>query len=110
MLRSTRQSKSLPVYANGKTAFNQTPMNCLRLFILLFVAVLAGCASNGNQYTANKKSYSAADTSRTVDLTHPPQDMWDRIRRGFAIPNLHSDLVDEWTAYYASHPQSVYTM
>ncbi|WP_017524786.1 transglycosylase SLT domain-containing protein [Pusillimonas noertemannii] len=87
-------------------------MNCLRLLILLFVAALAGCASNspdGNRYTA-KTSYRAADTSRTVDLTHPPRDMWDRIRRGFAIPNLQSDLVDEWTAYYASHPESVYRM
>ncbi|WP_397473510.1 transglycosylase SLT domain-containing protein [Pusillimonas sp.] len=84
-------------------------MNCLRLLILLFVAALAGCASNSN-HTPVKTSYRAADTSRTVDLTHPPRDMWDRIRRGFAIPNLQSDLVDEWTAYYASHPQSVYRM
>src|SRR5690554_1952836 len=84
-------------------------MNCLRLLILLFVAALAGCASNSN-HTPVKTSYRAADTSRTVDLTHPPRDMWDRIRRGFAIPNLQSELVDEWTAYYASHPQSVYRM
>lgn len=84
-------------------------MNCLRILILLFVAVLAGCASTSN-HTPVKTSYHAADTSRTVDLTHPPRDMWDRIRRGFAIPNLHSELVDEWTAYYASHPQSVYRM
>ena len=84
-------------------------MNCLRILILLFVAALAGCASTSN-HDAVKTSYHAADTSRTVDLTHPPRDMWDRIRRGFAIPNLHSDLVDEWTAYYASHPESVYRM
>ncbi|HUH87742.1 MAG TPA: transglycosylase SLT domain-containing protein [Pusillimonas sp.] len=86
-------------------------MNCLRIFIVLCVAALAGCASSpDSRYAANKRTYSAADTSRTVDLTHPPRDMWDRIRRGFAIPNLQSDLVDEWTAYYASHPQSVYRM
>lgn len=85
-------------------------MNCLRLFILLFVAVLAGCASNSNSPYTAKTSYSATDTSRTIDLTHPPRDMWDRIRRGFAIPNLQTDLVDEWTQYYASHPESVYRM
>ncbi|MDX3893839.1 transglycosylase SLT domain-containing protein [Pusillimonas sp.] len=87
-------------------------MNCLRLFILLFVAVLAGCASNAphGNHRPVKTSYSASDTSRTIDLTHAPHDMWDRIRRGFAIPNLHSDLVEEWTAYYASHPESVYRM
>lgn len=36
--------------------------------------------------------------------------MWDRIRRGFAIPNLESELVARWTSYYASHPESVLIM
>src|SRR3546814_16079612 len=36
--------------------------------------------------------------------------MWDRIRRGFAIPNLDSELTEQWTSYYASHPESVLTM
>ncbi|MCC2597004.1 transglycosylase SLT domain-containing protein [Pusillimonas sp. MFBS29] len=87
-------------------------MNCLRLFILLIVAVLAGCATQNSQdpYGHAKKQYTAAETSRTIDLTHPPRDMWDRIRRGFAIPNLDSDLTEQWTLYYASHPQSVLTM
>jgi membrane-bound lytic murein transglycosylase D len=87
-------------------------MNCVRLFILLIVAVLAGCAANQpkNPYAQDKKVYSAAETSRTLDLTHPPRDMWDRIRRGFAIPNLESELTQRWTDYYASHPQSVLLM
>lgn len=86
-------------------------MTYLRLFILLFAAVLAGCASNQpTNYASNKKVYSAAETSRTIDLTNPPRDMWDRIRRGFAIPNLNTDLTDQWTDYYASHPESVLRM
>lgn len=87
-------------------------MNCLRLFILLIVAVLAGCATNTQQnpYAPSKKTYTAAETSRTIDLTHPPRDMWDRVRRGFAIPNLDSDLTARWTDYYASHPESVLLM
>ncbi|NYT63401.1 transglycosylase SLT domain-containing protein [Alcaligenaceae bacterium] len=87
-------------------------MNCLRLFILLIVAVLAGCATNSSQnsYAPSKKAYTAAETSRTIDLTHPPRDMWDRVRRGFAIPNLNSDLTERWTDYYASHPESVLLM
>src|SRR3546814_14501795 len=81
-------------------------MKCLRLLILLIVAALAGCASNtSNQYSDHKYPYVASDTSRTIDLTHPPRDMWDRIRRGFSIPNLHSDLVDHWTDYSAPHPE-----
>jgi membrane-bound lytic murein transglycosylase D len=83
-------------------------MRYLRLLILLIAVALAGCASN--KYAQHKYPYVAADTSRTIDLTHPPRDMWDRIRRGFAIPNLHSDLVDKWTDYYASHPEMVERM
>ncbi|SHI33186.1 transglycosylase SLT domain-containing protein [Pollutimonas bauzanensis] len=87
-------------------------MNCLRLFILLIVAVLAGCATNTpqNPYAPAKKTYTAAETSRTIDLTHPPRDMWDRVRRGFAIPNLDNELTERWTDYYASHPESVLLM
>jgi len=84
-------------------------MNCLRIFILLIVAVLAGCASTSQKQTANRV-YTAAETSRTVDLTNPPRDMWDRIRRGFAIPNLNTDLTAQWTDYYASHPEAVHRM
>src|SRR3546814_20035617 len=74
-------------------------MNCIRLFILLIVAVLAGCATQNSQnpYASAKKTYTAAETSRTIDLTHPPRDMWDRIRRGFAIPNLHREMTERWT-------------
>ncbi|MDN5844260.1 MAG: transglycosylase SLT domain-containing protein, partial [Alcaligenaceae bacterium] len=83
-------------------------MNFLRISALLILAVLAGCASQ--QSATNQQAYVAEDTSRTIDLTHPPRDMWDRIRRGFAIPNLHDGRVDYWTDYYASHPESVLLM
>ena len=39
-----------------------------------------------------------------VDLTAPPDDLWERIRNGFAMPNLDSPLVDEKVAYYAARP------
>ncbi|NLZ10392.1 MAG: transglycosylase SLT domain-containing protein [Alcaligenaceae bacterium] len=82
----------------------------LRLFTLLLVAILAGCAHQGSVQQSGQDPYVAVDTSRTIDLTNPPADIWDRIRRGFAIPNLNDPLVDHWTNYYASHPQSVYRM
>jgi membrane-bound lytic murein transglycosylase D len=86
-------------------------MKCLRLLILLIVAALAGCASTTSQhYARSDTAYIAKDTSRTIDLTRPPTDMWDRIRRGFAIPNLHGPLVDQWTAYYAARPEAIQTM
>lgn len=85
-------------------------MNFLRLFILLILVALAGCATQKNPHALDKQTYAAEDTSRTIDLTHPPRDMWDRIRRGFAIPNLYDARVDYWTDYYASHPESVLLM
>ena len=84
-------------------------MKTLRLLLPLILVVLAGCATR-HQTADQRQAYVAEDTSRTVDLTHPPRDMWDRIRRGFAIPNLRNERVDYWTDYYASHPQSVLLM
>lgn len=85
-------------------------MNSLRrLLLILFVATVAGCAS-APQHQDTNKPYVAADTSRTIDLTNPPNDLWDRIRRGFAVPNLNTELTDYWTNYYASHPESMLLM
>src|SRR5699024_5163106 len=81
----------------------------LRMLVLLglLLALLSGCASRMH---GDSQTYVAEDTSRTIDLTHPPRDMWDRIRRGFAIPNLYGERVDYWTDYYSSHPESVLIM
>jgi len=83
-----------------------------RLLLPLVLAMLAGCAGTSRQPAVDtaKHQYSAQDTSRTVDLTNPPVDAWDRIRRGFAIPNLNTELAQEWTDYYAAHPESVQRM
>lgn len=81
------------------------------VLLTLLVIALAGCAgTRPGTDTSNKQAFRAADTSRTIDLTRPPHDMWDRIRRGFAIPNLHTDLTEHWTNYYASHPEALHRM
>lgn len=95
-------------------------MNFARLLLPLFLLVLAGCAGtyNTNRNAANQENVAvnssgrhiAKDTSRTIDLTDPPADAWDRIRRGFAIPNLDTDLAQQWTDYYTAHPESVQRM
>lgn len=41
----------------------------------------------------------------TIDLTIPPDDLWQRVRHGFAVPNLDSPLVLEWQAWYLSRPE-----
>jgi len=40
-----------------------------------------------------------------IDLTAPPDDLWQRIRNGFSMPNLDSPLVAEKTAWYAARPE-----
>ncbi len=40
----------------------------------------------------------------TVDRTAPVDDLWERVRRGFAIQDLDNALVHEKTTYYASRP------
>ncbi len=41
----------------------------------------------------------------TIDLTAEPTDIWERIRNGFAMPNIDSELVTEKQAFYLSRPQ-----
>jgi len=39
-----------------------------------------------------------------IDLTEQPDDLWDRLRNGFAMPNLNSPLVLDRQIWYASRP------
>ncbi|TVO53871.1 transglycosylase SLT domain-containing protein [Denitromonas halophila] len=43
----------------------------------------------------------------TVDLTHQAADLWDRIRRGFAMPDLDSEEVATQQIRYLSHPNAL---
>ncbi|WP_432719321.1 LysM peptidoglycan-binding domain-containing protein [Jeongeupia wiesaeckerbachi] len=52
------------------------------------------------------------DTSRTVDLLFGEvsrmqsyDDLWARMRAGFAMPELDDPLVEKWENYYASRPE-----
>ena len=46
----------------------------------------------------------------TIDLTVVPSDLWDRIRTGFAIPDISSPLVEDRQIWYASQPSYVKRM
>lgn len=39
-----------------------------------------------------------------IDRTVPPEDLWQRIRQGFGMPDLDGPLVREKTAWYAARP------
>ncbi len=40
-----------------------------------------------------------------IDLTTEPEDLWQRVRNGFAMPNLDSPLVVEREAWYLNRPE-----
>ncbi len=42
---------------------------------------------------------------RTIDLTVQPDDLWQRIRRGFGMPDLDNARVQAMMAYYAARPE-----
>ena len=46
-------------------------------------------------------------TSQTVVPTEPPKELWDRIRRGFSMPDLRNDLVTDREQWYASRPEYI---
>jgi len=81
----------------------------LKRFFYGLLAVVAAFVISGCS-TVRDSGSGAEVTTRTIDLTKPPIDVWERLRRGFAVPNLKSPLVDKWTQYYASHPQSIKKM
>jgi len=48
--------------------------------------------------------------SRDVASLSAPADLWDRIRRGFAMPDLQTDLVQDREQWYASRPDYMQRM
>ncbi len=48
--------------------------------------------------------------SRGVAQLQPPVELWDRIRRGFAMPNLESDLVRQQEQWYSTRPEYIQRM
>jgi len=48
--------------------------------------------------------------SRSVVALRPPADLWERIRRGFAMPDLQSDLVTDREQWYTTRPDYMFRM
>lgn len=49
-------------------------------------------------------------SSTTVAAMSTPADLWDRIRRGFAMPDLDTDLVRDREQYYVTRPDYLQRM
>ncbi len=89
--------------------------------------LLAGCATSTNPSTSGAQGSNSATavypngplqpitsagrtSSQSVMHLAPPVDMWDRIRRGFKMPDLDNDLVHDREQWYASRPDYIQRM
>jgi membrane-bound lytic murein transglycosylase D len=48
--------------------------------------------------------------SRSVVALAPPTDLWERIRRSYAMPDLDTDLVHDREQWYSSRPDYIFRM
>ncbi len=46
----------------------------------------------------------------SIDLTQQPNDLWERIRHGFAMTNLNNDLVLHYQQWYQNRPEGLRRM
>ena len=59
---------------------------------------------------APREIQDALPISQTIDLTTPADDLWERVRKGFGMPNLSSPLVLDRQIWYASRPSDIRRM
>ncbi|MEP7274883.1 MAG: transglycosylase SLT domain-containing protein [Betaproteobacteria bacterium] len=54
--------------------------------------------------------FAPSDLAELEPLPEPVGDLWDRIARGYAVPDLEGPLVEKWEKYYADRPDYVARM
>ncbi|WP_026436782.1 transglycosylase SLT domain-containing protein [Acidovorax sp. JHL-9] len=106
-------------------------MKILRFACLAGLLWLTGCATTGtpssNQFDTDSPAGTASHTpiipngplspitagraaSSEVASLFTPTDLWERIRRGFAMPDLQHELVQDREQWYASRPDYMQRM
>lgn len=85
------------------------PRSLLGLALSLSLFVVAPgtqAASEDDDILASVANAEAlpADDASSVEELGVPSDVWERIRRGYAMPVLRSKLVDRWVDFYTKDP------
>ena len=98
------------------------PRISVSVFLTLFLcaALLAGCASKPGMPSEPVPSLIPGGPLKGITPGHvgglkiahaePPKELWDRIRRGFAMPDLQSDLVTDREQWYSTRPDYIQRM
>ena len=88
----------------------------MRFLLTVFsfsLALLTGCANlpeqqpQGGSLSPIAKGSVKREGIATLSL---PNDLWERIRKGYQMPDLESDLVNDRTQWYASKPEYLQRM
>jgi membrane-bound lytic murein transglycosylase D len=93
-------------------AFPRPPHRTLALAVLLawqpaaFAAVDAFVNVTGERAAATASAVQGANP-KIDKLLSQPSDLWERIRQGFAMPDLDGKLVAQQAAFYAARPELV---
>ncbi|MDT8992225.1 transglycosylase SLT domain-containing protein [Curvibacter sp. APW13] len=66
-------------------------------------------AADGGDFSLPKITL-GGESSRTVVSLSAPVDLWERIRRGFAMPDLQSSLVADREQWYTARPDYIFRM
>jgi membrane-bound lytic murein transglycosylase D len=121
-----------PHHRTTATAFSSNLISprLLSLAFLLVTALLAGCATQQQPpgmpgdpvLTAGPGAKPQLPSgplqaitpgqagSHQIASTEPPKELWDRIRRGFAMPDLQNELVTDREQWYATRPDYIQRM
>lgn len=59
---------------------------------------------------AERQEIKSPELARAIDLTSTDDDLWERMRKGFSMPNLVSPLVDDRQIYYTTRPSYIKRM
>ncbi len=59
---------------------------------------------------AERHEIKSPELTRAIDLTSKEDDLWVRMRKGFAMPNLVSTLVEDRQIYYTTRPSYIKRM
>ncbi len=81
-------------------------LRCLS-FTLLSLGCLAFSWAPGEVRAAIEQQPSAQADGEAETM---PNDVWERIRRGYRMPELNSPLVDRWVTYYTKDPAYIRRM
>ena len=103
-------------------------MTFARPVVILVMALLSGCANLSPHTTENapppfapttasNKSTPGLSPVNAGQVQHQgvahlalPNDLWERMRKGYRMPNLESDLVTDRTQWYAAKPDYIQRM